>query len=387
MSSQEDPDERSKRWTHHELEDEYLHHEKREGRAQRKIAVSKDRSKYKKKDGKMLEKDKERQLNVISKEDLIRGRVISIASEGIIVDANGKRYTCFLRGILKKEKTQSKNLVVVGDFVHFSISSEGEGAIASVEPRQSVLSRADNLSQRKEQLIAANIDQVLITVSVVRPLLKPSLVDRYIIATEMGGMTPIVVVNKIDLFELEHSHMDDALIEKEKELYETFLKDYAAAGFKIISISCETKQGLDELEAVMKDKSSVFSGQSGVGKSSLINAVAGFNLKVNETVERTRKGSHTTTMASLFPLPFGGWCIDTPGIKSFGIWNLEKEEVKNYFFDIPDMTFDCKYPSCMHVHEPGCKVKEAVEKGEYSVMRYGSYLSLIVELETEHLRR
>jgi ribosome biogenesis GTPase len=384
MSSEDDLDERSKKWSHHELEDEYIGHEKREGKAQRKIASAKDRSKYKKTDVKKNEKEKERQQ--VSKEDLTRGRVISIASEGIIVDANGVLYTCFLRGVLKKDKTQAKNLVVVGDYVHFSISSIDEGSIAYVEPRKSVLSRADNLSQRKEQLIASNIDQVLITVSVVKPLLKPSLVDRYIIATQMGGMTPIVLVNKIDLLDSDNK-MDHDHIIKEKELLSIFVKDYTDAGFTIIPISCETKEGLEQLREVMKDKSSVFSGQSGVGKSSLINTVAGFNLKVSETVERTRKGSHTTTMASLFPLPFGGWCIDTPGIKSFGIWKLEKEEVKHYFFDIPGMTFDCKYPSCMHIHEPGCKVKEAVEGGLYSAMRYGSYLSLIVELETEHLRR
>lgn len=369
----------SKRWEHHELEDEYLVHEKREGRQQRKIAAAKDRSKYKKTDVKKYSKEDEELLQQRGqKEGLIRGRVTSIASEGILVAAEGKSYTCFLRGALKKEKTQLKNLVVTGDYVHFQVSSEHEGAIAYVEPRQTVLSRADNLDQRKKQLIASNIDQVLITTSVVKPILRPSLIDRYIIATEQGGMSPVVIVNKIDLLKEETA---------EKELWRDFVRDWSACGFKIINVSIVTGEGIEELKAVMKDKSSVFSGQSGVGKSSLINAVAGLNLKVGETVERTGKGTHTTTAAALLPLPFGGWCIDTPGIKSFGIWDLPKEDVKYYFFDIPGRTFDCKFPTCTHLHEPGCAVIEAVEQGTYSALRYESYVALMDELDQEHMRR
>lgn len=384
MESEDHP---SSRWKPQEFEEEDFFPDRKAGRQQRKIAVAKDRSKHKKTDRDKWQKAQvERTQAKLAKEtDLLKGRVISIASEGIFVDYEGTVYSCFLRGLLKKEKTLMKNLVVVGDFVLFEKQSNLEGSIVHVEPRFSILSRADNLSHRKEQLIAANIDQVLITTSVVNPALKPSLVDRYIIATHKGGMDPIVIVNKIDLLDSKSSHNE--LLEQEKELYQQFLDAYALSGIPIISVSTTTGEGLDALRTVMKDKASVFSGQSGVGKSSLINAITGLNLRIGDVVERTRKGSHTTTMAQLLPLSFGGWCIDTPGIKSFGVWDLKKEEIKNYFPEIQEESKHCKFPDCHHHHEPGCAVEKAIEDGKISFMRYQSYLGLIETIDEEHLRR
>jgi ribosome biogenesis GTPase len=346
--------------------------EKRESRADRKKASARDRSKYKLTDARKQKKD---QAEIT---EGVRGRVLSISSAGITVEAGDSTYLCSLRGALKKEASRYKNLVVVGDHVRFQPLEGEEGSILGVEKRRTVLSRADNLSRNKEQLLAANIDQVLITVSVVDPILKPGLVDRYLIATWKGDMEPVVVVNKIELLEED---------EEQQELYELFLEAYREQGLQILPVSCKTGEGLDELRKAMQGKASVFSGQSGVGKSSLINAVTGLELATAETVARTRKGSHTTTKAQMIPLEGGGWCIDTPGIKSFGVWDLDPDEIINYFSDLFEIREKCRYPNCRHRGEEGCVVPDAIEEGVIHPIRYASYLALVASIETPHRRR
>lgn len=378
-------DQSFKRWVGCPTEAEYFGEDRKSGKVERKRASAKDRSKYKKTD-----REKREKLEAASKtpvdESLLRGRVLSITSAGIIVGYENQTFLCNLRGILKKEKTQHKNLVTVGDFVLFETNAPNEGIIASIEPRHSFLSRADNLSRRKEQLIASNIDQVLITVSVVEPLLKPFLVDRYIIASRLGNMTPIIIVNKIDL--LETPSDEKTLIQEEQySLYRDFLQAYSATGIKVISVSATSGEGMEELRGAMQDKASVFSGQSGVGKSSLIAAITGLDLRIGGIVERTKKGTHTTTTANLLILPFGGWCIDTPGIKSFGLWDLNSSEIESYFEEIHKCGRGCKYPDCTHTQESGCAVIEAVENGKIHPLRYSSYRYLIESESQEHKRR
>lgn len=376
----------SKRWVGCPIEGDYFGDERKISKRERKIASAKDRSKYKKTDRDKFQKDPELHKNIkIDKDQLLHGRVLSIDPEGMIVDHQGQRIICKLRGLLKKDKSQSKNLVTVGDIVSFELNQPGEGTIAHVEPRRSILSRADNLSRRKEQLIAANIDQVLVTVSVVSPPLKPFLVDRYLIAAKKGGMAPIIVVNKIDL--LTDPTVEEFLREQQQELYQDFVAAYQAVDIPVISASVVTAEGLEELKKVMAGKASVFSGQSGVGKSSLINAITGFDLKIGKVVGRTQKGSHTTTKTQLLPLEFTGWCIDTPGIKSFGIWNLDRDEVQKYFSEIHEQSHRCHFPNCSHRHEDGCAVVEAVENGTLSALRYDSYQFLMESITQEHLRR
>lgn len=361
--------------------------DRKERKQKRKIASAKDRSKFKKTDQnkylKSIEKEHEAKY---SKFDWLEGRVLSIISQGIIVDYQGEKIVCVLKGLLKKEKTQAKNLVTVGDIVLFEKTTDAEGIIAQVKPRYSTLSRADNLSRRKKQLIAANIDQVLITVSVMDPILKAAIVDRYIIATQKGNMEPIILVNKIDLLTKTEAFSPE-MIEQQQLIYNEFFPAYANAGVPVIPISVLTGAGLDALKQAMQNKTSVFSGQSGVGKSSLINAVTGLNLKVRETVEKTGKGSHTTTTAQLIPLEFGGWCIDTPGIKSFGIWDLEKDEVEAYFPEIHEGGLGCKFADCTHSHEEDCAIIQAVEEGKISPLRYESYKTLIENVGKKHVRR
>lgn len=360
--------------------EEHFRDDRKLSRQDRKRKSAKDRSKFKKTDQKQLQKQPEEIPT-----DLPRGRVLSIISEEIKVATDHGTLTCTLRGTLKKEKQRLKNLVTVGDFVRYEPLPDQEGVIHFIEPRQSILSRADTLDHRREQLIAANIDQVLITTSVVFPPLKPALIDRYIIATQKGNMTPIILVNKIDLLEDEEHDLE--IREQEKLLYYEMLNAYKIAEIQIIPISITTGEGLSALKELMKDKASVFSGQSGVGKSSLINATTGLDLQVGDPVKRTKKGSHTTTRAQLIPLSFGGWCIDTPGIKSFGVWDIEKSELEHYFHEIQEIGNQCKFPDCSHTHETQCAVIQAVEDEKLSSMRYESYCYLLETIEEKHRRR
>jgi ribosome biogenesis GTPase len=367
-----------------ELEKKFRGENKRENRLERKIRSARDRSKYKKTDVEKLERQKEEEWEkLIKRKDLYRGRVLSVKSQEIIVDYEGKLFSCTVRGTLKQERERQKNILTIGDFVRFEKIGENEGAIVVVEARNTVLSRADALDRRKEHVIAANIDLVLITASVVLPPIKTPLIDRYIIATDKGGMKPVVVVNKIDLLNEE----GDEFIDQEREIYEELRDAYQKAGISFIGVSASTKEGLDELKAIMKDKASVFSGQSGVGKSSLINSLTGLELLVGEAVSKTKKGSHTTTTAALIPLSFGGFCIDTPGIKSFGVWDLRKQEIEDYFDEIHALGCDCRFPDCSHTHEEGCRVLTALEEGSLSPLRYYSYEALLQTIDDEHLRR
>lgn len=362
-----------------DLESLYFGDDRKLFKEDRKRKQAKDRSKYKKSN---IAKQLKRQDP--QADHLLRGKVLSIQSIAITVQYEGRIYNCTLRGSLKKEKTRMKNLVTVGDYVLFEKIDEDEGVIVHVEERRSILSRADNLSRNKEQLIASNIDQVLITVSLILPLLKPFLIDRYIIAAKKGNMQPIVVINKVDLLE---TFEDKAIAAEQRELLEETLQAYRQTEIPVLTVSTLTGEGVEALKERMKDRSSVFSGQSGVGKSTLINCVTGLDLSVGEVVMKTKKGAHTTTTAKLVPLEFGGYCIDTPGIKSFGVWDLERAEIEQYYTEIFEKGHECKFPDCSHTHETKCAVKEAVDAGEISTLRYDSYVALLEAIQQEHKRR
>lgn len=356
---------------HFDAEDAFLDKDKKESRKERRILSLKDRSKYKK-------TDQEKQKKSLPKGDNFKiGRVLAIMADGILVDLEDKFYTCVLRGSLKKDKAKIKNLIAVGDFVQFIPYPDLTGSIVHVEERYSILSRAENLHNRKQQLIAVNIDQVLITVSVVIPPLKSNLIDRYIIAALKGNMTPLIVINKIDLLE-------DA--PEEKALFEEILAVYQKLPVAVFPVSTKTQEGIPALKQAMQGKSSVFSGQSGAGKTSLINAITGSAMRIGEVISKTRKGSHTTTSTLLLPIEGGGFCVDTPGIKSFGMWNLEPEEVKHFFVEIAEFGKKCKFPDCSHTHEPECAVQKAIEKGEISFLRFESYCALIKSLDEKQPR-
>ncbi len=331
---------------------------KRQNRQQRKLKSLKDRSKYKK-------TDQKKELFVAP--DLPRGRVISVHSDGILVEKDGVAILCEIKGALKKGRSLQKNLVCVGDFVFFSIEKK---IIEAIEPRRTILSRAEHLHQRKEQLIAANVDQVLICTSVAFPNMKPNLIDRYIVACLRQQMRPVIVINKIDLANPEYL---DELIEV-----------YTDLGIAVIKLSCVADYGFDELKQIMANHTNVLTGQSGVGKTSILNKIVEGNYKVKEVMVKTEKGSHTTTRSILIPLKSGGYCIDTPGIKSFGLFGLEKKEIEPLFKEIHKLGKKCAFSSCSHTHEPNCAVKTGVEKGKIALTRYQSYLSLIEGVKEDY---
>ncbi len=373
----------SKYEKHWDMEEDFCSMDRKASRKERKIATNKDRSKYKKSDQDQLKKQSS--SNLSESDHLKLGRVLSILLDGVLVSCDGQEYVCSLKGSLKQDKNRTKNLIAVGDLVRFEERGTSQGCIAKIEERRSILSRADNLSRNKEQLIAVNIDQVLITASVVMPPLKPFLVDRYIIAARKGNMEPVILINKIDLLNCPPD--GDVEIEEQRALYEEFVQTYRGLGFKVIPISVETGAGIDDLKAAMHQKTSVFSGQSGVGKSSLINLVLGSSLATGSVVQSTGKGCHTTTTTHLLPLEDGGFCIDTPGIKSFGVWELRADELASYFPEIAALSAQCKYPDCAHLNEPGCAVKLAVNEDRISLLRFASYCALMASVSEKHRQR
>ena len=352
--------------THLDYEEQY--HKKGERRAERKFRKEtsrRDRSKYKKTD-----RDKRAEKAPPDDDNLIRGRVLAITGEGILVDAAHVEYYCSLKGALKKERTEARNLIAVGDFVLFDPK---ENLIHYVEERRSYLSRREHYKGNREQLLAVNIDQVFIVVSLHAPPLKPALIDRYIIATKKGGMQPLIVINKIDQL--------SRLSPDEKALFDDCLKAYEELHIPLLLVSASEKVGLDQIKKLMQNRASVFSGQSGVGKTSLINEILGLNLTIGDIVEKTRKGAHTTTTARLIPIEGEGFCIDTPGIKSFGLWDLTAQEIQNYFPEIAALSASCKFPNCTHTHEPNCAVISALENQTISRLRYDSYCNLMQEIK------
>lgn len=366
------------------LEETFHRNNRRSDRKERKRVSTRDRSRFKKSDQDQLKKQTSGPLLPAR---LLKGRVLAITPQGIMVESGLTYHVCSLKGSLKLEKKRMKNLIAIGDFVQFDDVGNGQGVIYQVDERFSILSRADNLSRNREQLIAVNIDQVLITCSVLAPPLKPFLVDRYIIASQKGKMLPLIVVNKIDLLSHPQETIDRLHWEKEYLLYKEFMTTYRALGIRVLPVSTKTGEGIDSLKEAMEGKTSVFSGQSGTGKSSLINSVTSSSLATGSVVRSTHKGSHTTTAAQLIVLEKGGFCIDTPGIKSFGLWDLEVEDLAAYFSEIVEHSAGCRYANCTHLVEPECAVHQCVEEGKISPLRFASYSALMTSLAEEHRHR
>lgn len=373
---QEDEEQGRQTWRGCPVEASFFGDERKTAKKERKEARQRDRSQYKKTD---QNKNKTIPGKSPTDQDLPCGRVLAITSQGITVDSQGTIFTCSMRGALKQSKILTKNLAAVGDLVRFIPTKEQEGTIYAVMPRYSLLSRADNLLQRRQQIIAANIDLVLVTLSVGSPPLKPNLIDRYLIAADKGGMQAVLVVNKIDRL--------DELEEEQKALFKTVCDIYTSLGFTVLPVSAYSGEGIEALSQLLKDKASAFAGQSGVGKSSLINALTGLSLRTGDVVRKTHKGAHTTTSAQLIPLLAGGFCIDTPGIKSFGLWNIGSNEVEAYFPEIFACRALCRFPNCRHIEEEHCGVKRALEEGAISPLRYISYCSLLLGVDQPHMTR
>ena len=258
-------------------------------------------------------------------------------------------------------------LITVGDRV---LVDSARGIIEEVLPRRSRISRASKIHREVEQVLVANVDQILVVASVKDPYLKPGLIDRYLLAAERFGIQGLLVLNKVDL--------------APREEWEEVADAYREAGVPVLECSAEAGVGLDALREALRDRISVLSGQSGVGKSSLLNALdPDLKLPVGAVMRQARKGRHTTTHSRLIPFRFGGFVADTPGIKEFTLWRMSPQEVANLYPDLRDWAAKCRFNDCTHTHEPDCAVAEAVEAGHISPLRYRTYLQILESLLEE----
>jgi len=289
------------------------------------------------------------------------GRVLRVQGlYSTVLTDDGRTFRCVVRKLLRDLSIDERNIVVTGDRVWIRPATAQEGVIERVEPRHGLLTRG---AKGKEHIIAANVDQVVIVASLAEPVLKPHLVDRYLVSAEKGHLRPIICFNKADLVDLVN--------------YQWLIGMYSQLGIPVIPASAKTGMGIDRLKELLKDRQTVFAGQSGVGKSSLLNAIQpGLQLKVREVSEATQKGRHTTTTAELIRLDFGAWVVDTPGIRQFALWEIVPEELDGYFPEFRPFVALCQFPGCSHTHELGCAVKEAVRLRQIPMQRYETYLGL-----------
>jgi len=283
-----------------------------------------------------------------------------------IRDESGNVFSCTIRGKLRLKGLKTTNPITVGDVVDFEIDDSGSGTISGIHERKNyIIRRSTNLS-RESHIIAANLDQTLLIVTVVLPETQLAFIDRYLVTAEAYSIPSILVFNKIDIY-------NDEINNKLNE----YIAIYSKIGYKCIKVSAETGENLSDLKSILKRKVSLISGNSGVGKSTLINRIEpNLNLKTEEISSYHLTGKHTTTFSEMFELSIGGFIIDTPGIKGFGLIDISKEELYHFFPEIFSHSKDCRFYNCTHTHEPGCAVIQAVNDGEISPSRYINYLGI-----------
>jgi ribosome biogenesis GTPase len=303
-------------------------------------------------------------LAVVPEVDLhecLKGRVLRSGGLHSTVEADtGEIYECATRRLLKTLSTDQRHIVAAGDRVYFRPADHREGIIERVEPRHGVLCRT---SKGRQHVLVANVDQILIVSSAAEPTLKPHLIDRLLVTAEQSRITPIICVNKIDL-------VDPADLQP-------LLGVFGQMGYQICLLSATTGAGVPLLRELVRDRQSVVVGQSGVGKSSLLNAIEdGLQLRIRTVSTETQKGRHTTTSAQLIPLAMGGYIVDTPGIRQFQLWDIIPREVGGLFRDLRPFVNNCRFPNCSHTHEAECAVKDSVADGKIDARRYESYCQL-----------
>lgn len=308
----------------------------------------------------------------------MKGLVIKNTGSWYVVRMDdGSVENCKIKGNFRLKGIRTTNPVAVGDVVDVVVK-DGASYIVNIEPRRNyIIRRASNLS-KESQILAANVDQALLIVTLKEPVTNTTFIDRFLATAEAYNVPVTIVINKVDLLADEDER---GYLEAVKSLYEI-------VGYKVIKMNALAGEGLEELRAALVGRVTLLSGNSGVGKSSIINLVLpGLNLKTGSVSETHHTGMHTTTFSEMFDLPEGGSVIDTPGVKGFGTIDFDKAEVAHYFKEIFAMSENCRYNNCTHTHEPGCAVLDAVENHYISASRYQSYLSILKDSADDKYRK
>lgn len=302
----------------------------------------------------------------------MKGVVVkSTGSWYLIKNDSGEILKSRIKGRFRLDNIGHTNPVAVGDHVDFELDNDGIGVITKIYERKNYIIRQSvNLSKRTH-IIASNIDRAFLIVTLDNPKTSTGFIDRFLVTAEAYHIPVSLIVNKMDAYN------DNTLKEVEK-----LKKIYLETGYEVIEVSALTNYHLDELKSKLKGIVSLFAGHSGVGKSTLMNRLhPELNIKTSEISDFNKKGQHTTTFAEMHQWPFGGYCIDTPGIKEFGLADMESIEIQQYFPEIRDLRIHCRFDNCMHINEPDCAVREAAEQNKISESRYTNYLRLIDETE------
>lgn len=302
-------------------------------------------------------------------------------TEGLVIKNTGSWYTvltdggntidCKIKGNFRLKGIRSTNPVAVGDRVEIVRNHEGTAFITNICDRRNYIIRKSSNLSKQSHIIAANVDQAFLIVTVKYPETSTTFIDRFLASAEAYSVPVTLVFNKVDLLQDDERRYLDMMV----TLYET-------VGYDCLKVSAETKEGMDRLLPLLKDKITLFSGNSGVGKSTMLNfIVPGAELRTAEISDAHNTGMHTTTFSEMLPLTDGGWVIDTPGIKGFGTFNMEPGEICGYFKEIFKFSKGCRFNNCTHTHEPGCAVRKAVEEHYIAESRYVSYLSMLEDKE------
>jgi ribosome biogenesis GTPase / thiamine phosphate phosphatase len=290
-----------------------------------------------------------------------------------VKDAGGAMWNGRIKGVMKLEGLTSTNPIAVGDVVSFELENEGERSvmITEIHDRRNYINRQSPRIKSQRHIVAANIDQSLLIATIKEPRTSQGFIDRFLVTCEMYHVKAMVVFNKVDVYR-----------EKEIKQLDHLRAVYESVGYPVLTLSLKMNQGLDNIMSVLKDKTTLISGHSGVGKSTFINAVMpGSAIRTQDVSGWSGKGQHTTTFAEMYDLPFGGKIIDTPGMKEFGLVDVEKAELSGYFPEMRERLQQCQFNNCLHVNEPGCAIKDAVIAGEIDEDRYVSYYNMLESIE------
>lgn len=294
-----------------------------------------------------------------------------------VLTDEGETIDCKIKGNFRLKGIRSTNPVAVGDFVTILPNQEGTAFITAIDDRRNYIIRKSQNLSKQSHIIAANVDQACLVVTIAHPETSTTFIDRFLASAEAYRVPVILIFNKTDILD-----------EDERRYLDMMMQLYRTVGYECVALSAETGDGVDALMPILEGKTTLFSGNSGVGKSTLLNRlVPGLNLRTSEISDAHDTGTHTTTFSEMIPLPVKAetsarsWLIDTPGIRGFGTFDMEPEEICSYFKEIFKFSADCRFGNCTHTHEPGCAVLKAVEEHYIALSRYNSYISMLNDKE------